>query len=153
MSDSPFPIVITLAGEPRGKGRPIFAHRRAKDGREFMTARTPERTRSYESALQFAASEVMRGRPPVEGPLFVTMTAVFPIPASASKKLRTQMLSGEVRPRKVDWDNLAKCTDALNQLVWIDDKQIACGTVLKEYGEKPELRIVVRPARASEASP
>lgn len=152
MNESPFPIVITLAGEPRGKGRPIFAHRRAKDGREFMTARTPERTRSYESALQFAASEVMRGRPPVDGPLFVTMTAVFPIPASATKKLRAAMIAHEVFPtKKPDADNLLKCSDALNQIVWLDDKQIAGATVLKRYGEKPELRIVVRPAIAMSA--
>lgn len=152
MSDGPFPIVITLAGEPRGKGRPIFAHRRAKDGREFMTARTPERTRSYESALQFAASEVMRGRAPVDGPLLVTMTAVFSIPASTSQKKRAAMVAREVFPtKKPDADNLLKCTDALNKIVWLDDKQITVATVLKQYGEKPELRIVVRPARAVSA--
>ena len=100
MSQPAFPIVIRLAGEPRGKGRPIVARVKTKSGQEFLTARTPERTRNYEAALRYAASAAMGDCAPIEGPLAITVTAAMSIPASASKKVRAAMLAGEIMPTK-----------------------------------------------------
>lgn len=143
---APFPIVIRLAGEPQGKGRPRFAR---ATGRAF----TPAATRSYESALRLAAQDAMGEHPPLEGPLFVTLTASMPIPASWSKKKQAAALAGGIWPEtKPDADNLLKTIDALNEVVWRDDKQAVVATVVKIYSARPELRIVVRPAVSEIAS-
>jgi hypothetical protein len=34
--------------------------------------------------------------------------------------------------------------DALNQVVWRDDKQVTHATVVKQYGERPSLKIEIR---------
>lgn len=131
-------IVIRLAGEPRGKGRAQFSRR---TGRAY----TPARTVSYEAALRIAAQAVMRGAP-LAGPLDVTVTMHMPVPASWSKKKQLAALAGEIFPtKKPDWDNAAKMTDALNQVVWIDDKQIVDGRVRKRYSATPELIVSVLP--------
>ncbi len=45
---------------------------------------------------------------------------------------------------KPDWDNLGKVTDALNGIVWEDDKQVVDGQVIKYYDREPRLEIVVK---------
>lgn len=130
-------VVIRLAGEPRGKGRPRFSR---ATGHAF----TPERTRSYEGALRYAACEAMRGKVLFDGPLSVRMRAVFAIPASMSKGKRQLATCGLLRPVKApDADNILKVTDALNNVVWRDDKQVVEATVSKFYGDAPCLEITV----------
>ena len=143
---SPFPIVIRLAGEPEGKGRARFSR---KTGRAF----TPAKTRSYEGALRLAAQDVMGERDPLEEAVFVTVTAGMPVPASWSEKKRQMALAGLVWPTsRPDADNFAKCCDALNEIVFRDDKQIVALTVVKTYSARPELLIVVRPAEREHAA-
>jgi Holliday junction resolvase RusA-like endonuclease len=133
------PITITLAGEPRGKGRPRFAK---ATGRAF----TPTPTRNYEAALRIEAQHAMAGRAPIEGPLTVRVRAVFAIPASMTKGKRQMAVSGQLRPLKTpDADNLMKTLDALNQVVFVDDKQVVEATISKFYGEQPALHITVEP--------
>jgi Holliday junction resolvase RusA-like endonuclease len=98
------PIVIELAGEPRGKGRPRFV-------RNGMTY-TPAATRKYEAALRYAAQEAMAGRPPLVGPISIIVTAVFPIPTSWSKRKPEAALAGELpHVSKPEIDNLIKSID------------------------------------------
>jgi Holliday junction resolvase RusA-like endonuclease len=131
------PIVITLAGEPRGKGRPRFV-------RSTGVAFTPAPTRNYEAALRIAGQQAMAGRPPVEGPLAVNVEATFTVPASWSRRKRTDALAGAVRPTgRPDADNLVKMLDGLNKLVWHDDAQITDLAMVKRYGEVPGLRVEV----------
>jgi Holliday junction resolvase RusA-like endonuclease len=127
------PITIRLAGVPKGKGRPRFSR---ASGRAY----TPEATRSYEGALRYAAQQVMGDRPPLEGPLMVVMTAGFPIPASWSKSKRA---AAYYAPCKPDADNLAKVLDALNEVVFKDDKQVVCLNMRKVYTATPALEITV----------
>jgi Holliday junction resolvase RusA-like endonuclease len=130
-------ITIELSGEPKGKGRPRFGN-----GRTF----TPAATRNYEAALRWAAQEVMRSSPPLDGPLVVNVTMYMPIPKSWSKAKAGQARSGELRPiGKPDWDNGAKITDALNEVVWRDDSQIVDGRVVKIYSDRPRLVVTVLP--------
>jgi Holliday junction resolvase RusA-like endonuclease len=134
------PILIRLAGEPKGKGRPRFVK---QTGRAF----TPAATRSYEAALRFAAQEAMAGRAPLEGALRVEIRAGFPIPASWSKYKRESAALGTIRPTvKPDADNLAKMLDALNEVVWRDDKQAVSVLIEKRYSVTPDLTISVGPA-------
>jgi Holliday junction resolvase RusA-like endonuclease len=130
------PITIRLAGVPKGKGRPRFSR---ASGRAY----TPEATRSYEGALRYAAQQVMGDRPPLEGPLMVLMNAWFPIPASWSKSKRA---AAYYAPCKPDADNLAKVLDALNEVVFKDDKQVVALHLRKFYGEQPALEITVQRA-------
>jgi Holliday junction resolvase RusA-like endonuclease len=134
------PIEIVLPGLPRGKGRPRFAKRGA-----FVKGYTDEQTASYEGALRMAGAMAMGGREPLQGALAVDMVAVFPVPASWSKRKAADALSGAVRPTgKPDCDNIMKVIDGLNAVVWKDDAQIVRATITKRYGTIPELVISVR---------
>lgn len=131
-------IVVFLAGEPRGKGRPRFVR---ATGHAF----TPADTRKYESHLRLAAQDAMAGRPPIEGPVDVEVFAAFPVPQSWSRSKRANALLGLTRPTvKPDWENIAKMLDAFNEVVWRDDRQVVDGCIRKVYSDTPCLRITVR---------
>ncbi|MDI1263911.1 MAG: RusA family crossover junction endodeoxyribonuclease [bacterium] len=135
-------ISFSLAGAPRGKERV----KTAADGHAY----TPERTVSFEGRLAYAAQIAMDGRPPLDGPLALEVDMFMAVPASKPKKWREQALRGAIRPTaKPDWDNGGKLTDALNLIVWIDDKQIVDGHVRKFYSDRPRTEIRVIPFVAS----
>jgi Holliday junction resolvase RusA-like endonuclease len=142
------PIRIVLAGEPQGKGRPRFVR---ASGHAF----TPAATRKYESALRYAGQHAMRGAAPLQGPLCVVMVAVFPVPASWSAKKRAAALACEIWPTvKPDADNLVKVLDALNEVVFRDDKQVIDVRLVKRYGDRPRLVIEIKEyAAAAVAGP
>lgn len=130
-------VTLVLAGEPKGKGRPRFSK---ATGHAF----TPEKTRSYEGALRYAAQEEMGSRLPLTGPLEVVVEARMPVPKSWSKTKRAAALAGRIRPTgKPDVDNIFKMLDALNFVVWQDDSQIVEGVASKSYHEQPSLTIKV----------
>lgn len=132
-------IVIELSGPPRGKERV----KRAQAGHSY----TPERTVNFESRMALAAQTAMQGRPPMEGPLHLEVIMRFPVPLSWPKKRRADALAGRVMPTvKPDWDNGGKLTDALNQIVWVDDKQIVRALVEKFYSTHPGTTVRVSPA-------
>lgn len=131
-------ITIFLAGHVRGKGRPRFVR---QTGRTY----TDKETVNYEAALRTQGQEAMGLEIPLAGALVVTMVAYMAVPASWSNTKRKRCLDGdEVPTTKPDVDNIVKCLDALNGVVWIDDKQIAGLRVVKKYHEKPGLLIEVR---------
>src|SRR5258708_3044060 len=111
---------IELAGPARGKGR----------GRAVATPQgarvyTAAKTRSYEARLGFAAEQAMRGRVPTGLPVRLTMSVFFAVPQSWLKRKRAQALAGTLWPTvKPDADNSLKLCDALNGIVWVDDKQV-----------------------------
>jgi Holliday junction resolvase RusA-like endonuclease len=146
--------VITLPGNPRGKGRPRHRIIVPKPGSAswskgtrapFTITYTDEETEAYEKALKAEARTVMGDLPPFEGPLLVAVTAGFAVPASWPQKKRDAALAGTVHPTgKPDWDNVAKMTDALNEVVWKDDSQVVRGTLVKKYAEQPFLRVEIQ---------
>ncbi len=132
-------IEFFVAGAVRGKER-------VKTARGGTHSYTPERTVTYEGRLAHAAQEAMAGRPPLEGPISLRVAMKFPVPASKPKKWREAALRGEIRPTvKPDWDNSGKLTDALNLLVWVDDKQVVEAYVTKHYSENPGMWVTVKP--------
>ena len=61
-----------------------------------------------------------------------------------------RQLAGNLRPTVMpDWNNLGGVTDALNGIVWHDDRQIVQGIVTKVYGDRPCLVIRASPTRSS----
>ena len=136
------PVTITLPGEPKGKGRGRATVSK-KTGRAFVYS--PQATVNYEGMLRDAAGKEMAGRLPMEGAVEVVMLAQFMPAASWSKKKQAAALRGEVMPtKKPDADNLLKCLDALNQIVWRDDAQVVTATVRKRYGTSASLVITAR---------
>lgn len=135
----PRTIRVAITGSPIGKGRPRFSRATAR-------AFTPEKTRKYEAVLRLAAQETMGGNPPLEGPVLMTATATFTPPKSWSKTKRSAALAGELYPtKKPDADNILKALgDALNEVVFLDDKQIVVATISKRFGTVAQLEVEVR---------
>ncbi len=140
---------ITLAGPPRGKGR----------GRAFVGKNghagvyTDAKTRSYEAQLRFAAEQAMGYLMPTVLPVRLTMSVFFDVPQSWSKRKRADALAGVLWPTvKPDADNTLKLTDALNGIVWVDDKQVVLATVVKSYAERPGLVIEVDEIRVAKST-
>ena len=130
---------IELPGHARGKGRG-----RAVSTPQGARVYTDAKTRSYEGRLSTAAADAMDGRLPTALPVRLTMSIFFAVPQSWSKKNRAQALAGTLWPTvKPDADNSLKLSDALNGIVWVDDKQVVIATVFKCYAEKPGLLIEV----------
>lgn len=140
------PLVITLAGEPRGKGRHRSRIASTGDGRTFIRNHPDAKTQAYEGRIAAAAQVAMAGRPLLTGPLVVAIWAHMGVPASLSAKKRAAALAGHLVPtKKPDFDNLAKICDALNKVVWTDDALIVDGFVSKRWSDRPRLVIRVEP--------
>ena len=124
-------IEIVVLGTPVAKGRPRFA-------KETGHAYTPDKTRNFEAALKYAAMQAMGDRPPLEGPVKLTMRVVLPVAKSWPKARRALALLNLILPtKKPDFDNYQKTVDALNEVVWLDDGQITDSHFTKRYGDKP----------------
>ena len=129
-------VEFVVAGKPLAKARVRFT----KSGHVF----TPGKTVAYEGQLAFAAQQAMDGRPPVSGPVAVTLEVHLPVAASWPAKKRQAALSGTLRPTgRPDLDNFAKMLDALNLVVWNDDSQIVELCVFKRYSPSPQMAVTV----------
>lgn len=89
---------------------------------------------------------------PLSGPVELTIAFFFPIPKSASKAVRTQMLNRVILPdKKPDADNLAYLvTNALKEIVYDDDRRVVAQHVYKFYGPQSKVIIRVRPILQAE---
>lgn len=78
-------------------------------------------------------------------PLKVEIDVFMQIPKSFSKKKQDQALNNEIRPTvKPDCDNIAKnINDALNGIVYPDDKQIINLAVNKYYSQNEYVEIKI----------
>lgn len=132
--------MITIYGEPRGKGRPKFANKG-----KFVTTYTPKETASYENLIKVEYRE-QGGKYYPDNPLTCTIYAFYSIPKSTSKKKQELMKSKDIRPtKKPDVDNIAKVVlDALNGVAYRDDTQITDLIVRKYYSEVPRLDIEIK---------
>jgi Holliday junction resolvase RusA-like endonuclease len=133
-------ITFSLAGLPRGQGRPR-ATARGGIARLYKDAKS----RAYEKSIATVAAGVMAARKPLTGALSVSARFRMPIPKSATKRDKAAMAAGEVpHTSKPDGTNMLKaCEDAMNGIVFVDDSQIVRGFFTKVYSEKPgvDLRI------------
>lgn len=133
-------VAFTVPGEPQGKGRPRI-------GRVGAHARmfTPAKTAAYEGLVALAAQTAMGPASPFPGPLAVEIDAVHTVPASWSKKRRSEALAGLQHPVvKPDIDNIAKAiADGGNGVAWVDDRQIVRLVVSRRYGETPGVHVRV----------
>ena len=134
-------VRFVVPGEARGKQRP----RATKGGRMY----TPAETVNAEAHVKMQAFLAMDGKPPMKGPLTAHFAVTVGVPASWSKKKQQAALIGDLYPTgKPDLDNIVKLfCDAMNGVVYDDDKQIVSLTVSKFYGDVAQTAISVREVR------
>ena len=117
-------------------------------GRARMTragfAYTPGKTRDWEAHVRFAASQAAEYAPYKEA-VGVEIIFALPVPRSFSAKRKAAALRGDLHPAKrPDIDNLGKAVmDAMNAVVYEDDRQIVNLRLRKVYAEVPETRVSV----------
>jgi len=136
-----FMLMYTVYGEPVGKGRPRFARRG-----NFVSTYTPQKTKSYEDEIRMMAKAAMGSTELLETPVTVAIYIRVGIPASFSKQKRKDALAGIIKPtKKPDLDNIAKCfLDSMNEIVYLDDKQVVNLHVTKVYAETPAVEVMVK---------
>jgi Holliday junction resolvase RusA-like endonuclease len=136
-----FLVMYTVYGEPVGKGRPRFAKRG-----NFVSTYTPLKTKTYEDEIRMMAKAAMGSSEPLETPVTVAIYIRVGIPTSFSKQKRKDALEGILKPtKKPDADNVLKCfLDAMNEIVYLDDKQVVNIHLTKVYSETPAVEIMVK---------
>ena len=89
---------------------------------------------------------------PLSSALEMTIVFFLPIPKSASKAVRTQMINRVILPdKKPDDDNLSYLvTNALKGIIYDDDKRICARHIYKFYGTDPKTVIRIRPILQAE---
>jgi Holliday junction resolvase RusA-like endonuclease len=105
---------------------------------------TPQGTQDIEAFIALSVRQTWRGRPS-ERAIGLTVAAVHVPPPSWSSKRRTAALEQRV-PCLVlpDLDNVIKLVaDALNGLIYKDDRQIVRVTGAREWGERPAIVITI----------
>lgn len=133
------PIEFTVFGEPQGKARPRFTR--------FGKPYTPKKTEDYEQYIREVFMDCYpRWNKPLETDLKIIIVALFEPAKSYSKRKTADCLEGLIRPhKKPDLDNIAKVVlDALNGLVYADDKQVTDLRIRKRYDTvaRVEIRIM-----------
>lgn len=131
MEEKSAAVAFVVPGVPVGKGRPRFAKRG-----NFVSTYTPEKTASYENLVKVKAEEAMQGRPVIAGAVCVGIHLFVTPPASWSQKKQREAIAGNgIFPTsKPDVDNVIKgIFDAMNEIVWRDDKQVVDVVVSKRY--------------------
>jgi Holliday junction resolvase RusA-like endonuclease len=137
---------FAIPGVPQSKGRPKFA-RRGK----FVHAYTPSKTAAAEQTLAARAME-FRPETPLDVPLMLDVIFFFPIPESWPKWKRALAATSVVyHTSKPDLDNCLKLVkDALNEVFWLDDRQIWYVVASKRYATVPRTEIVITPFAQAE---
>lgn len=121
-------------------GEPVAWARARLSGRVHFT---PGKQRAAAGLIQVIASEAMAGAAPLDCPVAVTITAIWPWPKSMTKK-RRRLAGSHYKISKPDADNIAKLVgDALNGIVWRDDALVARLNIQKQYGLVPATHVTV----------
>jgi Holliday junction resolvase RusA-like endonuclease len=134
------PITIWLAGKPTPQGRARFSRRSGH-------AYDPQRSRTWKNAAEVIFRKYMEAHAldPLTGALELHYEAIFAVPKSYSIKKREAALSG-LAPftKSPDLDNLVKIIqDAMNGIIFIDDRQITDLISSKRYGPEDGVRVTV----------
>lgn len=137
-------IAFTVPGRPKGKGRPRFVGK----GRPPIT---PKATVAAEKEIATEYRLAARSTPLMTGTVRLTIEAVFRVPVSWPKDLRTAAFAGEVEyTGKPDRDNIDKLyMDALNEVAWVDDAQVHGPPVVRRYGQPERVDVIVEELQAT----
>ena len=136
-----FHVMFNVDCIPIGKGRPRF--RRIKN---YVQVYSEKKTLDFEDLIRQAAIKAMGSSEPLETPVALFCYVRLPIPKSHSKKRLQACLEGLERPiTKPDLDNVIKAAgDAINGIIFKDDRQIVSIHATKKYDANPGIEILVR---------
>ena len=131
MSD---PVTITLLGKPVPGSRAQSKYRWI-----------PKNQQHAMDQLRLAASEAMKGREMLDGPLRIWLTAEMPIPNSWSKKKQYDAILGNVWPTTTpDLKNILWLVeDAMKSVVYRDDSIVCQHHTLKRYSAQPKIILTI----------
>lgn len=133
-------LFFTFEIEPVPQLRPRVS------SRPHVRVYDPPKVKQFKRILRsLAVSQYTR--PPLLGPLSVSLTFYRPVQKSISQSERERRLSNKSKPVvKPDTDNYIKATlDALNGVLWNDDSQIVKITGEKRYSDHPKITVSVKP--------
>lgn len=136
-------VMFHVPGKPQGKARARTCYN-PNTGKHM--SRTPDNTVMYENLIKDRYLQQANGFYLETGtPVTLRIVARFVPPKSKSKKIKQQMLNGEILPlKKPDMDNIVKVVaDALNGVAYHDDTQIALVIAKKAYSAMEGLDITV----------
>ena len=133
---------FTIPGEPVGKESP-----RTVNQKGVIRTYIPEKTAVYMQAVQYLYRQA-NGPNFGEKPIAISIRAFFPVPKSASRKKREDMLGDVIKPTVTpDADNIQKAIcDALNKVAYDDDKQVVSSSVVKMYAAYPCVHVELEEA-------
>lgn len=134
-------LFFTFEIEPVPQLRPRVSSRGG-----YVRVYDPPKVKNFKNLLRSLAVNQYT-RPPLLGPLSVSLTFYRPVQNSISKTECERRLSNESKPVvKPDTDNYIKSTlDALNGVLWHDDAQIVKIEAEKKYSDHPKITVNVKP--------
>ncbi|AIQ19539.1 hypothetical protein H70357_24600 [Paenibacillus sp. FSL H7-0357] len=134
-------IKFTVYGAPVAQGRP-----RATTATGFVKMYDPAKSKHYKDYVRLASREYAPPHP-LQGALGLEVIAYRPLTSVIRKSLKKAAAAekGEILPlTKPDADNYLKgITDALTNIMWVDDSQVVEATVKKRYSAKPRIEISI----------
>jgi Holliday junction resolvase RusA-like endonuclease len=105
---------------------------------------TPAATMAYEAEIARLAEKAMGELQLLATPISLRVVAHHAIPPSWPKRKQLLAMDGEIIPGKPDLDNVAKAVlDALNGVVYVDDKQVIKLVAEKKYSLDPRVEVYV----------
>lgn len=146
MSDRAPDVRFEVPGQPKPLQRNRHRIIKKKDGGQFIANYLPAESRSEQGAVRMFAAQAMAGRPPLDGPLELRMTAFMPIPASWSGVKCRQALEGALLPAgRPDLDNMMKLIlDGMQKIAIREDSQIVSAYIWKRYSDRPRVVVEIR---------
>lgn len=130
---------IEIEGNPVPWARPGIARLKSSNVVYDKQKREKEMAR-WQVSSQFKEA-------PIKTPILLDITFRLPIPESASSAIKIEMQNNVLmHDRKPDIDNLCKfILDAMNGLVYADDRQINVLYARKTYSNHPSTLIRIKP--------
>lgn len=137
-----FVVPAVPVAQPRQRHRAITSN-----GRTFTQNYTSEKhpVQSFKATVRMAAQQAYSG-PPIDAPLSMELVFVMPRPGRLSKK---KSPTGRIPfcNKNKDWDNLGKSvSDALNELIYVDDGLLFSVRVEKWFAsrfEQPHVEVTI----------
>lgn len=133
-------IDFSIPGRPRAKER----HRQGQ-GRSYSSDELVAETVHIRKIARKAIEAL--GVTPLTGPVRMIVEGVFETPASWNREAKAAALAGDVPHISVpDLDNIEKLiADACNEVVYVDDSQIAEKISRKRYGSGARVDVAFEP--------
>lgn len=135
-------ISFVVYGNPVAQERNRHANTKSGNIVNYL----PEKTRGFQQLVKIYASQAMRGLNPFTEPCKISILFVFPALKGLKKVERAWLELGKLIPYvgRKDLDNLMKgCCDAMNGIVYDDDRLVVDAHLSKRMGLKPRIEIVI----------